>query len=259
MSSLDGQRIVITRPRRQAPSFVRELRSLGAVPILFPAIEISIPEAHLALQRALLKLDCYEWIVFTSVNGVRAVWCVLERLEKSTLPSSLKVAAIGPKTAQSLRKKGVKVDFVPDEYVAEALLPGLEDLEGKWVLLPRADLARPALANLIQDAGGVAHEIDAYRTVPSQPRPDEVAALKEGVDLLTFTSSSTVRNFIKLVKSVSLDPLHLPGQPRVACIGPITADTARERGFEVNIVAEEYTIEGLLAAIKSYYAEEGTP
>lgn len=255
MSELAGLRIVVTRPRRQAKSIQEKLRALGAHPLLFPAIEISIPENHLVLKRALEKLDCYAWMVLTSVNGVRAVWDCLEDMEGTILPENLKVAAIGPKTDQALLKRGVKTDFVPDEYVAEAIMPGLNDLEGKWVLLPRADLARPALSNMIEKAGGVAHEIAAYHTVPPQPRKEELRALKKGVDVLTFTSSSTVKNFIHLLNSVSLDPHNLPGDPIVACIGPITAQTARESGYEVSVVAEEYTIEGLLDALQNHFQE----
>jgi len=255
MSELAGLRIVVTRPRRQAASFQEKLRALGARPLLFPAIEISIPENHLALKRALEKLNCYSWMILTSVNGVRAVWGCLEDLERTTLPENLKVAAIGPKTDQALLERGVKTDFVPDEYVAEAIMPGLDNLEGEWVLLPRADLARPALSNLIEEAGGVAHEIAAYHTVPPQPRQEELEAIKKGADVLTFTSSSTVRNFIHLLESVSLDPRNLPGDPLVACIGPITAQTARESGFEVSVIADEYTIEGLLEALQEYYQE----
>ncbi len=255
MSELAGLRIVVTRPRRQAKSFQEKLRAWGAEPLLFPAIEITIPENHLALKRALKKLDCYTWMILTSVNGVRAVWDCLEDLERTTLPEDLKVAAIGPKTDQALLERGVKTDFVPDEYVAEAIMPGLDDLEGEWVLLPRADLARPALSNLIEEAGGIAHEIAAYHTVPPQPRKEELEALKKGADVLTFTSSSTVRNFIHLLESVSLDPHNLRGNPIVACIGPITAQTARESGFNVSVVAEEYTIEGLLDALQNYFQE----
>ena len=255
MSELTGLRIVVTRPRRQAGSLQEKLRALGAQPLLFPAIEISIPENHLALKRALEKLDCYTWMVLTSVNGVRAVWRCLEDLEGTMLPENLKVAAIGPKTDQALRERGITTDFVPDEYVAEAIMPGLKNLEGEWVLLPRADLARPALSNLIEEAGGVAHEIAAYHTVSPQPRQEELEALKKGADVLTFTSSSTVRNFIHILESVSLDPHNFPGDPIVACIGPITAQTAREAGFDVSVIAEEYTIEGLLDALRNYYQE----
>lgn len=256
MSSLNGLRVVITRPRRQAGEFRRRLQELGAQPIMFPSIEISIPENHLALQRALKKLDCYEWMVLTSVNGVRAVWHVLNDIGVTSLPDSLNVAAIGPKTSQALRERGVSVDFVPEEYIAEAIMPGLGDLQGKWVLLPRADIARPDLANLIQESGGVAHEIDAYQTLPPQPQDDEVEALSDGVDVLTFTSSSTVRNFVNLLEPIDLDPLNLPGRPKVACIGPITAKTAREEGYAVDMVAEEYTIEGLLRALTTYFSKE---
>jgi uroporphyrinogen III methyltransferase/synthase len=251
MPELGGKRILITRPRRQADEFAEALRAAGGLPVLFPVIDIGPTEDLTALDRALGKLNCYDWLVLTSVNGVQAVW---ERLETSgiqNLPSGLKVAAIGPKTAASLIARGVRVDFQPQEYIAEAILPGLGDLRGRWVLLPRADLARPALAIAINSTGGVAHEIAAYRTIPAKPDPEGWQALAEGVDVLTFTSSSTVTNFVALVQRSGLDPLHLPGAPLVACIGPITAATAQAAGFHVSVVAATYTTQGLLEAIRA--------
>jgi uroporphyrinogen III methyltransferase/synthase len=162
----------------------------------------------------------------------------------------VRVAAIGPKTAHSLISRGVTPDFVPDEYIAEAILPGLGDLCGRWVLLPRAEIARKALPEAIVAAGGVAHEIAVYQTVPAEPDRDGLAALKSGVGAVTFTSPSTVENFIELVRRAGLDPLHLSGDPKIACIGPITQKAAEEAGFVDILVADEYTTEGLLALLQ---------
>jgi len=258
MSEYNGLRIVITRPRQQARSFKDELESRGAVPILVPAIEIQFPKENTRLDRALKKLNCFEWMVVTSVNGVKALWKRFQALEIAGVPASLKVAAIGPKTAQALVDQGVSPDFVPDEYIAEAILPGLGDVRGRWVLLPRAELARPALTEMIREQGGFAHEIPAYYTLPGKIHRESSLALKQGVDLLTFTSSSTVRNFIRLVRQEGLDPLVLAGNPAVACIGPITAATAREGGYQVDAVAEDYTIEGLLEIIPQAISEKRT-
>jgi uroporphyrinogen-III synthase len=250
--NLSNKRILMTRPKDQASGFATALRAHGAEPIDFPVIEIGPAQDTVALDRALKKVDCYDWLVLTSVNGVKAVWNRFAALGLPGLPPGVKVAAIGPKTAAALQDRGVTPDFVPGEYVAEAILPGLGDLRGRWVLMPRADLARPALALAVQAAGGVAHEIAAYRTLPAQPDTAGLQALSSGVDVVTFTSSSTVRCFIALVKAVHLDPHHLPGDPLFACIGPITASTAQEHNLPIHILAKEYTTEGLIQAILDY-------
>lgn len=255
MSELKDLRIVITRPEKQAQSFREMLTQLEAEPILIPAIKINFPDDNFRLDKALKKLDCYEWLILTSVNGVKAVWRRLESLSISRMPKQLQVAAIGPKTAEELIKRGVQPDFVPEEYIAEAILPGLGDINGSWVLLPRAKQARPALANLIQGAGGFAHEITAYDTVPGHLTEQAVGDLRAGVDVLTFTSSSTVNNFISLVEEAGLDPGNLTGDPLVACIGPITAGTAQEKGFQVDVIAEDYTIEGLTSILIAHYTQ----
>ena len=249
---LENKRILITRPQPQAADFARQLQALGAVPILFPVIEISPNQDTSAIDQALQQLDQYAWLVLTSVNGVQVVWDRLADLQIEGLPDRLKVAAIGPKTAAALQTVGVVPDFVPDEYVAEAILPGLGELQGLRVLLLRADLARAALPQAIQQAGGVAHEIAVYNTLPAQPDPLELRSLQLGVDVVTFTSSSTVRNFVNLACQAGLDPQALPGDPLIACIGPITAETAREHGLQVDLVASEYTTQGLIQALLDF-------
>jgi uroporphyrinogen III methyltransferase / synthase len=238
------KRILITRPRAQADSLADGLKAAGFEPIYFPVIEIRPMEDNTQLEQALNNLTKYEWIVFTSVNGVEVVF---NRLSAGTrLP---KVAAIGPKTAEALKARGVAVDFVPEEYVAEAILPGLGDLRGKWVLLPRAEVARKALPEEIVKAGGIAHEIAVYKTLPAQPEAEGLAALKSGVDVITLTSPSTVQNFCAITKQNRLDPLNLPNNPLFACIGPITEQAAREEGLVNLMVAKEYTSEGLIQII----------
>jgi uroporphyrinogen III methyltransferase/synthase len=166
----------------------------------------------------------------------------------------VRFAAIGPKTADALRRRGFTHDFVPDEFVAEAILPGLGDLQGKWVLLPRAEIARKALPEAIANAGGIAHEITVYKTLPAQPDPDGIAALKSGVDVITLTSPSTVQNFVAIAKQHGLDPLNLPNNPLFACIGPITEQAAKEEGLIKLIVAKEYITEGLMEVITNLEA-----
>lgn len=161
----------------------------------------------------------------------------------------MRVAAIGSKTAEALQVRGVTPDFVPEEFVAEAILPGLGNLRGKWVLLPRAEIARKELPEAISKAGGIAHEIVVYRTLPAEIDMDGLNALKSGVDIVTFTSASTVENFVAVARKNQLDPLNLPNNPLFACIGPITEQAARSEGFENIVVAKEYTTDGLIEAI----------
>ena len=250
-------KILITRPRNQADSFADALANAGFEPIFFPVIEIRPFEDNVMLDRAIAKLECYDWIVFTSVNGVDAFF------ERAGSPfpfqgkgPGVRVAAIGPKTAASLEARGVKIDFVPEEYVAEAILPGLGDLRGRWVLLPRAEIARKALPEAIVEAGGVAHEIAVYRTVTVEPDPDRLAALKSGVDAVTCTGPSTVTNFVEIVRQAGLNPLSLPGNPKIACIGPITQQAAEEAGFADLLVAEEYTAEGLVELLRNWRTDD---
>lgn len=239
-------KVLITRPRAQADAFAEKLRSAGFEPVYFPVIEIKPVENNIALERALSKLNCYEWIVFTSANAVEVVF---DQFSSSNWNDGVKFAAIGPKTAEALQARDVTPDFVPEEYVAEAILPGLGDLKGKWILLPRAEIARKALPEAIVKAGGTAHEISVYKTLPTQPDAEGLVALKSGVDVVTFTSASSVDNFITILRQNKLDPLNLLNNPLIACIGPITEQVARDEGFQNIVVAKKYTTEGLIEAI----------
>jgi len=241
-------KVLITRPRSQAEDFADKLRFAGFEPIYFPVIEIRPIEDNIALDRALEKLNCYEWAVFTSVNAVDVV---LDKFSPSLKGAglSVKFAAIGPKTAHALQVRGVTPDFVPEEYVAEAILPGLGDLLGTWVLLPRAEIARRALPEAIFNAGGIPHEISVYKTLPTEPGTEGLAALKSGVDVVTLTSPSTVQNFVAVSRQHGLDPINLPKNPWFACIGPITEQAAKEEGLVNLVVAKEYTTDGLTEVI----------
>ena len=250
MKPLSGRRILVTRPRAQAADLCDKLAALGAEPILFPTIEIAPLEDRAPLDRAIAGLSSYAWIIFTSVNGVTAFW---ERLttagEDEHALAAIRIAAIGPATAQALEQRGIHARFVPGEYVAEAIVDGIGDVRGQRILLPRADIAREALAVELAQRGAVVDEIAAYRTVPAVPDPDRLAELRRGVDAITFTSSSTVRNFVALAGQAPIVPDTL-----VACIGPITAQTARELGLRVDLTARVYTTNGLVAALVDHYS-----
>jgi uroporphyrinogen III methyltransferase/synthase len=234
-SNLSGRRIVITRPEADARRLAERLRALGATPIIAPAIRIEFTDPP-ELDVALARIAGYDWVIFTSRNGVEAVF---RRTRDIAGP---KVAAIGPATAQALREHGVAPDLVPPEYVAEAVLEALGAVAGRRFLLPRADIAREALAAGLAERGAVVDEIAAYRTRHVTDRPQDFGR----VDAVTFTSSSTVRGF--------LEAGPVPEGARIVCIGPVTARTAREYGLTVSAVADAYTQDGLIAALQSALA-----
>lgn len=244
-------KVLITRPLAQSDSFADALCNAGFRPIYFPVIEIQAVENNAELDKAIKNLAKYDWIVFTSVNAVDVVFSLTPTPSLMGEEQKVRVAAIGPKTGDALRKHSIEPDFIPDEYVAEAIMPGLGDLHGKWILLPRAEFARKELPEAIAKAGGVAHEITVYKTLPAQPDIEGLAALKSGVDVIAFTSASTVRNFVALAKQNKLDPLNLPNNPFFACIGPITEQAAREEGITNLVVAKEFTTDGLIQIISN--------
>ena len=249
-------KVLITRPRAQSETFGEALKTAGFEPIYFPVIEIRPIKNNPELDQAMKNLAKYDWVVFTSVNAVDVVFDVIAKQSPSSFGrgqgEGIKVVAIGPKTTEALRKYNIEPDFVPEEYVAEAILPSLGDLHGKWVLLPRAEIARKSLPEAIVKAGGTAHEIVVYQTLPAVVDMEGLDALKSGVDIITFTSASTVENFAAIMSQNKLDPVNLPNNPLFACIGPITAQAAREEGLVNIVVAKEYTTDGLIEAISEY-------
>ena len=248
--NLTGKRILITRPRKQAEEFAAELMTKGAHPIFFPVIKIILPDNFSAFDLALQNLESYDWLILTSIHGVEAFFRRLETLGIQQFPPSLRVAAVGAKTAQCISDHGIRTDYVPDKYVPEAILPGLgKNIYGKRFLFPQSNLARTALADEIRFAGGVVTEVVAYRNVSSEPATAEMDELRAGVDFVTFTSPSTVRNFVAIVQKNGLDPFNLPGNPLFACIGPITKNAAEDLGFVNLVTASEYTTAGLIKAL----------
>jgi len=245
-----GKRVLVTRPAHQATDFMVALRALGAEPISFPTIEIRPIEQTRPLDEAIKRLeetDGYDWLVLTSANGVAAFW---ERLNALGLDSRalapVRIAAIGPATAEALVRRSVTPDLVPEVYTAEGVLEAFDrfgSLAGLRFLLARADIARKTLAEGLVERGAQVDEIPAYRTVPVQAGQTPPAA-----DIVTFTSSSTVQGYVNCLGGRS--PLETLRDVQVVCIGPITAATANELGVPVSAVADEYTIEGLLNILK---------
>lgn len=248
---LFGCKVLVTRSRGQASYLSRAIEDLGGEAVEFPAITIADPDDFGPLDRAVAGADKYRWIIFTSVNGVRYFFGRLFKSGRDIRDlKGVNICAIGPKTRDSLAAYGLMVEYVPSEYRAEKIAAGLKGriLPGDAVLLPRADIARKDLVHLLEQEGARVDDVAAYRTVAGEGGREEISRmLRNGeIDIITFTSSSTVRNFVFMS---GLRPEELPAGVKVACIGPVTADTARQTGLPVHIEAEEYTIEGLIKAI----------
>lgn len=261
---LSGVRVLVGRARHQAGALSGELRKLGAEVIEIPFIEICKPKSWRPLDSALRSLRTYDWLILTSVNGVDAMWQRMGKLGV-TKPAlmHLRIAAIGPATRKAIEQRGVEVDLVPKEYVAESVVRSLRDkVKGKRVLLVRAKVARDVIPRELRKTGAQVDVVEAYETVvPGSSRTRLRTALKNPKTrphLVTFTSSSAVRNFVDLMGSrpTSLTPPAVRGRGhtnldgiRFASIGPVTSSTLRELGLSADISAKEFTIPGLVEAI----------
>jgi uroporphyrinogen III methyltransferase/synthase len=254
---LTGKRILITRARDQAAVFSSSLRDLGAEVIELPTIEVVPPASWKGLDRAIDQIASYDWLIFTSANGVNFFWQRWTERNKDRLPPSLKVCAIGPATAYQLMEKGIKVHYTPKEFVAEAILKGFERsaLKGKRILIARAKEARDVLPEGLRKKGAKVDVVETYRTVKPKGGSKKLKELltKGEIDAVTFTSSSTVNHFIELLKKEDLQ--QLLKNCVVACIGPITARTAKNWKMRVQIQPKEYTIPALTQAIVKYFGQ----
>jgi len=255
---LTGLRILVGRARHQASSLSSALRDLGAEVIEIPFIEIRKPRSYKPLDRALQNLETYDWLILTSVNGADAMWERLNKLHATNRKlAHLKVAAIGPATARAIERYGLKVEVVPNEYVAESVVKSLRNrVKGKRVLVARAKVARDVIPQELRKLGAYVDVVEAYETVvPQSSRKRLNATLKSKTrrpHLITFTSSSTVRNFTALLEgSAPRGNLKQLDGILFASIGPITSATLRQLGLRADIEAEQYTIPGLVAAIVS--------
>jgi uroporphyrinogen-III synthase len=283
--SLAGLRVLVGRARHQASALSSELRKLGATVLEIPFIEIRKPRSFKPLDSALKNLREYDWLILTSVNGVEAMW---ERMDKLKIDFKsiregreftrashsnrqtpalaarvLSIAAIGPATKKAIEQRGAKVDVVPKEYVAESVVRSLRQrVKGRSVLLVRAKVARDVIPNELRKAGAHVDVVEAYETVvPEASRRRLQAAFRNpqrSPHVVTFTSSSTVRNFVELVGgsratkralSLASRPGSLSPAIRLASIGPVTSATLRNFELKADIAAKQYTIPGLVRGI----------
>ncbi len=249
---LSSLRVLVGRARHQASALSSGLRRLGAEVIEIPFIEIRRPRFCQPLDSALKNLPAYDWLILTSVNGVTALW---DRLTKLHLTEEklkhLKIAAIGPATRKAIEKRGLRVHLVPAEYVAESVVKSMRNkVAGKSILLARAKVARDVIPRELRKLGATVDVVEAYETVIPKPSRTRLrSAMKDPQrrpDIITFTSSSTVRNFARLLGNTVWRG---HPRPRFASIGPVTSSTLREIGLPVDIEAKQYTIPGLIQAI----------
>lgn len=275
---LQGKRILVTRTQQQAGALCERLAALGATPLVFPTIRIVPPANWEMLDAAFARLfltsevsrdEGYDWLIFTSANGVNICCERMHHLGYDLrMLNEVRIATIGPATAAALERYGLTARLIPDEYVAEGVAEALlkdaeqrgETLVGKRILLPRAAEARKVLVRALQEAGAIVDEIAAYYTLPvasDDAHGGDILHLLQThqIDLITFTSSSTVRNFVQWLTGAA--DMHIVidnPELKIACIGPITAQTARECGFDVHIEAQTFTIDGLVEAMVQYEA-----
>ncbi len=248
---LFGQRVVVTRSRTQASHLVDKLVTLGADTIEFPTIKIMPPDDSQPLLKAIASIERFDWIIFTSVNGVNSFFQYAHQMGKdSRILYRARICAIGPATAERLAQHGILPDLIPQKYVAESIfaeISHLDSLGGKAVLLPRSDIARSDLIDALASAGAEVEEVTAYRTVLDDAPREEVLSLiaDNEIDWITFTSSSTVKNFFRQIPPQIIKN----SKTKLASIGPITSQAIIDCNLGPDIEAAEYTIDGLVKAI----------
>lgn len=260
---LFGKRVLITRSSGQAGGLAELIQERGGEAVEMPMLRMADPEGEAAeaLDRAIEQIGTYEWLLFTSVNGVEFFFRRLRdrRVDIRKLHRA-RIGAVGPKTAEALEARGIMSETLPNQYIGEALFEHLkgEILPGMRVLLPRADIASPLLPEKLAQAGADVTEVDAYRTVLATDDAEHLASMLEEGDIhvMTFTSSSTVDHLLELLSRCRPDPLKLLEGVQIACIGPVTAKTAEDRGLAVSCVAQESTVESLVEAIATLKEEQ---
>ncbi|MBI5746158.1 MAG: uroporphyrinogen-III C-methyltransferase [Nitrospirae bacterium] len=256
---LFGRKIIVTRAREQASDFVELLYLNGAEPIEFPTIQVIPPDSWDELDKAVDEIRGFEWIIFTSINGVRFFFERLNRKGDLRLLYGIKICAIGPQTASEIQRYGLAPDLIPKEYRAEAIIEemGREDIAGKRMLLPRAEIAREILPQELSRMGARIKVVTAYKTIKPEEDLERVRELLKNkeISVITFTSSSTVKNFLEMFNKGEV--MGLIDGTAVACIGPITAKTAEDLGIRTDIMPSKYTMPELTEAIVTYFSKRG--
>ena len=253
--SLDGLRVLVTRAKAQQGVLAGRLSTLGADVVALPTVRFLSLADTAPVRAAIERIETYDWVVFTSVNGVSFFVDALERAGRDAQAlSGVDIAAVGQATDERLGQHGLKAAVLPDAFVAESLVGALrsQGMSGRRLLLPRAEVAREVVPQELRAAGAQVDVVPVYRTTLPDLTPQELAVVTDHpIDLITFTASSTVRQLCELLDAPVLQALKQ--RARVACIGPITARTAREAGFDVALVSPIHTIPGLVDALVNWH------
>ena len=253
---LFGQGIVITRPKEQAEEFAQLLRKQGAKVILFPTIKIVPTTGGQKLDRAIRNVEAYQWLIFTSANGAKLFFQRFHELGRDIRDlKGVCICTIGPATAAVVEERGIKVDLVPESFVAEGVVRAFQDrgISGQRILLPRAEVARDVIPEGLTQLGAQVEVVNVYRTVSSGAEGGRLKELisKGDIDVITFTSPSILKNFMAIMG----EGFHLPARIRIACIGPVTAAAVKKAGLKVDIMPEMYTIPGLVKAMVDFFCK----
>ncbi|HZG60716.1 MAG TPA: uroporphyrinogen-III synthase [Anoxybacillus sp.] len=252
---LSGKTVLVTRGKEQAREFSELLMQTGAFPLEIPLISFSLPQNIESIKQVLKEVNRYDWLIFTSKNGVDFFFQLMdEAVLKEGLP---KIAVVGKKTAQALKKKGFQPSVVPKEFVAEGLIEALKPLikPKERVLLVKGNLARPALKQALEEMGANITELVVYETKLNESGKAQLIELliKQKIDVITFTSPSTVNSFMQMLEGIEWRPLFQ--HCVIACIGPITKQAAEEAGIQVHICPENYTIDDMIKAMIVYFSD----
>ncbi len=243
-SPLKAKRILLTRPKDQNKEWADSLELLGAVPVLFPLIEINPVQDSNEIQEVLSHINQFDWIIFTSINAAKHSLEMINKVLR--IPHKIYVAAIGSKTTAYLEHHGLEVDFMPAIYTSAYLAEVINDIKNKTILLPRTNIADDELAAQLTKKGAIVKEVIVYNTHIINDKHDILQQMiNEGLDVITFASPSAVEAFCEM----GIDQK----KAKIACIGPVTVEKATSFGLKVDIVAEKYTTEGLTEAMKDYY------
>ncbi len=252
---LSGKTVLVTRGKEQAQEFSDKLRQMGALPLEIPLISFSFPENKERVKQHVHELSVYDWLIFTSANGVRFFFSFVEpNVLHKGFP---KIAVVGKKTASALNKKGLHPDIVPDEFVAEGLMEALKPLikPNERILLVRGNLARPTLKEALIDLGADVTDLIVYETRLNESGKEQILDLltKRRLDVITFTSSSTVNSFMQMLEGIDWRPLL--ENCVIACIGPITKQAAEKAGLRVHICPKRYTIDDMIKEMAIYFSK----
>jgi len=239
-----NKKVLITRPKGQSGHFIKRLKELGAIPVELPTIELIPPVSYDEIDEQIKNIEKYDWLIFTSYNGANYF---IERIKQMGLSpdilSPIKKAAVGTATAEVLNKCRIKIDLLPKQFVGENIAEVIGEVNNLSILIPTTNIAGKELASKLEQKGASVTQLVVYQTVKASIAPETISKiLANGIDFLTFTSSSTVRAFYQLIENKGIDINNI----KIACIGPKTAETAKKLGMQVTLIAQPHTVDGLI-------------